>query len=119
MSNKSYDPYGGHNSDILQDIKTTVGDTSRRVQEIERQLAGMIVQMDNYKVTHEQCKAETGRQLYNLRETVYGNGKPGLTTKIDRLEISEGKRTWAIGAVSAATIGLLVSRVWEHLSGGH
>jgi hypothetical protein len=53
--------------------------------------------------------------LTALEHKVYGNGKVGLSTLVDRLSTSEERRVWAFRAMMVAIIGLLVDvvhRMW-------
>lgn len=40
---------------------------------------------------------------------IYGNGKPGLKSIVEKLVEAEEKRTWTIRAISLAVIGLIAN----------
>jgi hypothetical protein len=46
-------------------------------------------------------------------ETLYGNGRPGLTTRLDRLEQAEGRRSRGVWVVAAAVVGVIVKLAVE------
>lgn len=48
-------------------------------------------------------------------EAIYGNGKPGLKTVVERLKEAEERRTWTIRAIGAAVIGLIANFIKETL----
>jgi hypothetical protein len=48
-------------------------------------------------------------------EAIYGNGKPGLKTIVERLKEAEERRTWTIRAIGMAVIGLVANFIKETL----
>jgi hypothetical protein len=72
-----------------------------QLTEIEKQIARMEQKsLDGHVVIT--------RLLEKHEHTLYGNGSQGITTRIDRLEISDKNRVWHFRAVwLAATAGIV------------
>lgn len=58
----------------------------------------------------------TNNKLDKIAESIVGNGKIGLTTRLDRIEQIERGRKWLLRTVGVAVIGLLAKMVWGFLA---
>ena len=67
------------NSEPLDRIMSRLGD-------IEIQIATLSEKFDNNHKAFRSFEEETKKISYTMRETIYGNGKPGLTTDISNLK---------------------------------
>jgi hypothetical protein len=77
----------------IADLKETLGQILTRISVLETRIDGRLT------------------DLTALEHRVYGNGKVGLSTLVDRLNTSEERRVWAFRAIVVAIIGLLVDVV--------
>ena len=62
------------------------------------------------------CKGEFAdlhRKLDRLDEAIRGNGKPGIQTRLDRLEMAEAIRSKLLWIITAATVTGAVALVWR------
>ncbi len=67
------------------------------------------------------CKAEFSEikeKLDRLDEAIRGNGKPGIQTRLDRLETSAAARSRVLWIIAAAVLTLAVGAVWKLILGG-
>ena len=59
-------------------------------------------------------RRETNEQrLIHLEHQVFGNGKPGLLTDVDRLKQEARIAKWLTAVVIAAVLTLIVNEVWS------
>jgi hypothetical protein len=62
------------------------------------------------------CKAEFGEikaKLDKLDEAIRGNGKPGIHSRLERLELAEAIRSKLLWIITAATVTGAVALVWR------
>lgn len=57
--------------------------------------------------------AEIHEKLDRLDEAIRGNGKPGINTRLDRLEASERTRSRLLWIIAGAVVSLAVSALWK------
>ena len=57
-------------------------------------------------------------KLDHLDESIRGNGKPGIITRLDRLEIVERFRSRVLWMVGGVVITLATTSVWYFVTGG-
>ena len=62
---------------------------------------------------HRQEIAEIHEKLDRLDEAIRGNGKPGINTRLDRLEASERTRSRLLWIIAGAVVSLAVSALWK------
>lgn len=57
------------------------------------------------------------KKFEKLGELLYGNGNPdkGLITKVDRLEVAEGKRAWHLRALWTAVTATFVTWAYQNI----
>lgn len=65
--------------------------------------------MDKHITATEIYREEQKGKITKLEYAVEGNGKPGLKTKVDRLERSEYIKNWILGSLFVAIIPILIS----------
>lgn len=73
-------------------------------------IAGTIAPLE-VKVTHLE------KEVQALSESWFGNGKPGVKVRLDRLEQKEEGRKWMERAVLITMLGLVVTTVYNLLTG--
>lgn len=56
----------------------------------------------------ENRQAHQDERIERIDEAIRGNGHPGLNTRIDRLEQSEGNRSFWVKAIGVAMIGQII-----------
>ena len=84
---------------------------SSELQEIRKELATISNQLSALSASlEERC---TGHQntIHEHHATLYGNGHPGIKTRLQRLEDHCGLLFWVIAAVSTCVIGVIVEIV--------
>ena len=62
------------------------------------------------------CKAEFGEikaKLDKLDEAIRGNGRPGIHSRLERLELAEAIRSKLLWIITAATVTGAVALVWR------
>ena len=67
------------------------------------------------------CKGEFGElhtKLDRMDESIRGNGKPGLNTRLDRLEQDAKRQARLIWLVVGSAVTLAVSAAWRAVVGG-
>jgi len=67
------------------------------------------------------CKGEFGElhtKLDRMDEAIRGNGKPGLNTRLDRLEQDAKRQARLIWLVVGAAVTLAASSAWNAVFGG-
>lgn len=69
---------------------------------------------------HEMVKGhieQDERKFEKLGEILYGNGDPNkaLITKVDRLEVAEGKRAWHLRALWTAVTATFVTWAYQNI----
>jgi len=55
-------------------------------------------------------------KLDEVRTTVYGNGRPGVKTDVDRLKLYCKVQCWFLAAVTAASISLIAKLIYNHIA---
>lgn len=63
----------------------------------------------------EQIKS-LDEKVERIDHTIRGNGNPGLATRIDRLEQTEERRTWAGRTMIGALFALIAERIHAWLT---
>ena len=67
----------------------------------------------NQTLTTHVAKEDAERGLVSdLKSTVFGNGKPGHSIRLDRLEQFRGRVQWALGILSGATVTILTYAIY-------
>ena len=69
----------------------------------------------------EQCQGHfesIHRKLDQLDESIRGNGRPGINTRLDRLEQDAKRQARLVWLVVGAAVTLAVSSAWHALVGG-
>jgi hypothetical protein len=87
----------------------TVRDLRLDIARVESAVLALTARLD------ERCKGH-GEKIDDCAHTLFGNGSPGVKTRVERLE---GKMSiiWAaIGAGGAALIGLVVDAAWRAMN---
>jgi hypothetical protein len=67
------------------------------------------------------CKGEFGElhaKLDRMDVAIRGNGKPGLNTRLDRLEQDAKRQARLIWLVVGSAVTLAVSAAWQKVFGG-
>lgn len=67
------------------------------------------------------CKAqftELHGKLDRIDEAIRGNGKPGIQTRLDRLEQAERTRGRLLWLIAGALVTLAVNGLWSRIFGG-
>jgi hypothetical protein len=67
------------------------------------------------------CKGEFREihtKLDRLDVAIRGNGKPGIQTRLDRLEVAHATRSRLLWIIAGATVTLAVGAVWKLVFGG-
>ena len=67
------------------------------------------------------CKGQFGElhvKLDRMDESIRGNGKPGLNTRLDRLEQDAKRQGRLIWLVVGSAVTLAVSAAWHAVVGG-
>ncbi len=68
------------------------------------------------------CKgefADIGQKLDRLDETIRGNGRPGLQSRLSRLEDADKTRRKVLWLLIGATAALAVKGIWAIVEGGY
>ena len=66
------------------------------------------------------CKDQFGSvhtKLDRLDAAIRGNGKPGIQTRLDRLEVAQATRSRLLWIIAAALVTLAVGAVWKLVFG--
>jgi len=66
------------------------------------------------------CKGEFGKihtKLDALDEAIRGNGKPGIQTRLDRLEHAEETRSRLLWVITGAVVTLAAAGLWKVVFG--
>jgi len=66
------------------------------------------------------CKREFREihaKLDRLDTAIRGNGKPGIQTRLDRLEVAQATRSRLLWIIAAALVTLAVGAVWKLVFG--
>lgn len=69
----------------------------------------------------EVCRSEFGKihtKLDTLDEAIRGNGKPGIQTRLDRLEHAEVVRGRLLWLIAGSAVTLAMSALWRAIFGG-
>ena len=67
------------------------------------------------------CKGEFSElhvKLDRMDESIRGNGKPGLNTRLDRLEQDAKRQARLVWLVIGAAVTLVASSAWNSVFGG-
>jgi len=67
------------------------------------------------------CKGEFAAihvKLDRMDEAIRGNGKPGLNTRLDRLEQDAKRQARLVWLIVGAAVTLAVSSAWQAVFGG-
>ena len=67
------------------------------------------------------CKGEFGElhaKLDRIDEAIRGNGKPGINTRLDRLEQDAKRQARLVWLVIGAAVTLAASSAWNAVFGG-
>ena len=67
------------------------------------------------------CKGQFGElhvKLDRMDESIRGNGKPGINTRLDRLEQDAKRQARLIWLVVGSAVTLAVSSAWHAVFGG-
>lgn len=83
---------------------------ARIAEEHERELA----KMSPYEIRIDRGESEQsriGKVLTDLMHTVWGNGKDGLTTRMDRMEQGRKQTVTMLSAIGAAAMALMGTAV--------
>ena len=87
----------------------TVRDLREDIARVETAIASLTARLD------ERCKGH-GEKINDCCHTLYGNGSPGVKTRVERLEGKVSIVWAAIGAGGAALIGLVVDAAWRAMN---
>jgi hypothetical protein len=70
-----------------------------RLRSVETKITKLCATVENVNVNQTAL-------LKKHEETLYGNGKPGLNTRIDRIEQIEQNRKWSLRVLWSAMVGV-------------
>ena len=84
---------------------------------ISERLASLEKSVEMYTSENSREHDEIKSLLKKFDENIFGNGKPGLTTKVAKLEDSADVRKSLLIILYAAVTGLIAQRVWAMLVG--
>jgi len=57
------------------------------------------------------------KDISEHHNTLYGNGRPGVVTEVDRLKVFKTQSRWFFGAIFVAGTGLIVRLIYAYLTG--
>jgi hypothetical protein len=92
-------------------------DLSLEKLKISERLASLETSVEMFLQENTREHNEIKLLLKKYDENIFGNGKPGLTTKVAKLEDSADNRRNMLIVLFTATAGLIVNRIWQIFEG--
>jgi hypothetical protein len=86
----------------------TVRELRNDIAEVKAELRALSAALSERCVGH-------GRTIEDHNHALYGNGSPGVKTRVDRLEGKMSILWAAVGTGAAALIGLVIDAAWRAL----
>ena len=90
-------------------------DLSLEKLRISERLASLEKSVEMFLIENTREHTEIKNLLGKYGDNIFGNGKPGLTTRMDRMETIAEIRKWVLGFILTALAGLFVNQVWDIL----
>jgi hypothetical protein len=101
-----------NNDTRIQSLTTEISRLRNSHHQADNQLHALLL-----KITEIQLNlAKQDKTLSKLDQTIHGNGKPGLTTRVDRAERVVGaliKSVWLLTAATVAAVFRIVMDRWK------
>ena len=88
--------------------------SDERLANIESSVSGIKSRLDEHDKLDEFRFGSIRNDIKAIHVAVIGNGKPGLGTRVDRMEQVEVRRTWSLRAVWGSIISMVSAYIASH-----
>lgn len=95
--------------EILDEIRGVRRDFSQLSKDFSQLDTDLQLMRQDSHTTHEEFRAT----LTKHDHTLYGNGKDGVLTDVDRLKTESKNQTWLVRSMLLVTLGLIGKSLWE------
>lgn len=86
------------------------------LKKIELQLARLVSHIESEQEKNEYYRADIKRVVERHEHTLFGNGREGLNTRVDRLEQDKKRKESHSLVLYSTAAGLILKTIWDFIT---